>query len=109
MLSNISDRKSFGGGLFLPLSISDFDDGSSFPEIHVAQYPMNIGNPHLASRRKKMLESLSSQESKNKSKFRGGDKKSRNILGSSVNTTRDIVNVEFDSSGRKRLFFPYSQ
>lgn len=33
--------------LFVPRSLSDFDDGGAFPEIHVAQYPRHMGNPHL--------------------------------------------------------------
>ncbi|KAL3782532.1 hypothetical protein HJC23_005206 [Cyclotella cryptica] len=33
--------------LFVPRSTADFDDGGSFPEIHVAQYPRHMGNPHL--------------------------------------------------------------
>ncbi|KAL7483288.1 hypothetical protein ACHAW6_008937 [Cyclotella cf. meneghiniana] len=38
---------SFKGKLFVPRSTADFDDGGSFPEIHVAQYPRHMGNPHL--------------------------------------------------------------
>ena len=33
--------------LFVPRSLEDFDDGGAFPEIHVAQYPRHMGNPHL--------------------------------------------------------------
>jgi len=33
--------------VFVPRSLKDFDDGGAFPEIHVAQYPRNMGNPHL--------------------------------------------------------------
>eukprot|EP00977_Amphora_coffeiformis_P008409 scaffold1912_cov167-Amphora_coffeaeformis.AAC.8 len=40
-----------GGGprpkLFVPRSLADFDDGGAFPEIHVAQYPRHMGNPHV--------------------------------------------------------------
>lgn len=36
--------------MFVPRSTADFDDGGSFPEIHVAQYPRHIGNPHLEKR-----------------------------------------------------------
>ncbi|KAL7512879.1 hypothetical protein ACHAXN_012677 [Cyclotella atomus] len=35
--------------LFVPRSTADFDDGGSFPEIHVAQYPRHMGNPHLSA------------------------------------------------------------
>ena len=34
--------------LFVPRSVQDFEDGGAFPEIHVAQYPRNMGNPHLS-------------------------------------------------------------
>ena len=33
--------------LFVPRSLADFDDGGAFPEIHVAQYPRHMGNPHV--------------------------------------------------------------
>jgi SNW domain-containing protein 1 len=36
--------------LFVPRSLADFDDGGAFPEIHVAQYPRHMGNPHLKKR-----------------------------------------------------------
>ena len=48
------DRKSRGGGgaiMFVPRGLGDFDDGGAFPEIHVAQYPRHMGNPHLAKKR----------------------------------------------------------
>lgn len=39
------------GAMFVPRSVADFgDDGGSFPEIHVAQYPRHMGNPHLAKK-----------------------------------------------------------
>ncbi|KAL7527419.1 hypothetical protein ACHAWF_002167 [Thalassiosira exigua] len=38
------------GMMFVPRSTADFGDGGSFPEIHVAQYPRHMGNPHLARR-----------------------------------------------------------
>ncbi|EJK65582.1 hypothetical protein THAOC_13538, partial [Thalassiosira oceanica] len=38
--------------MFVPRSTADFDDGGSFPEIHVAQYPRHMGNPHLAAKAK---------------------------------------------------------
>ena len=36
--------------MFVPRSTADFDDGGSFPEIHVAQYPRHMGNPHMEKR-----------------------------------------------------------
>ena len=29
---------------WVPRSLDDFGDGGAFPEIHVAQYPLNMGN-----------------------------------------------------------------
>ncbi|CAJ1902440.1 unnamed protein product [Cylindrotheca closterium] len=67
------ERKSNPRKLFVPRALEDFDDGGAFPEIHVAQYPRHMGNPHL---RKK---------------------------GASVNgfqtRSRAIVNVEVDKDG----------
>lgn len=37
--------------LFVPRSLADFDDGGAFPEIHVAQYPRHMGNPHLKKKK----------------------------------------------------------
>ena len=59
--------------LFVPRSLKDFDDGGAFPEIHVAQYPRHMGNPHLKSK---------------KSGTSGG-----------ASTSRAIVNVEVDKDG----------
>ncbi len=33
------------GGKFIPLELSDFDDGGAYPEIHVVQYPLHMGDP----------------------------------------------------------------
>lgn len=41
------ERQKRGIKLFVPRQLSDFDDGGAFPEIHVAQYPRQMGNPHL--------------------------------------------------------------
>jgi len=32
-------------GSFVPSSVEDFGDGGSFPEVHVVQYPLNMGKP----------------------------------------------------------------
>ena len=37
--------------MFVPRGLKDFDDGGAFPEIHVAQYPRHMGNPHLTKKR----------------------------------------------------------
>jgi SNW domain-containing protein 1 len=34
---------------FLPLGLEDFEDGGAYPEIHVAQYPLNMGKPNHKS------------------------------------------------------------
>jgi SNW domain-containing protein 1 len=64
--------------LFVPRSLADFDDGGAFPEIHVAQYPRHMGNPHL----------------KKRSDTSGG---STSAGGQSI--SRAIVNVEVDKNG----------
>merc|ERR1740117_50537 len=66
--------------LFVPRSLADFDDGGSFPEIHVAQYPRHMGNPHLKKKKKESTTSSSGS--------RGG-----------ISTSRAIVNVEVDKNG----------
>ena len=40
-------RKQQGVKLFVPRSLQDFEDGGAFPEIHIAQYPRHMGNPHV--------------------------------------------------------------
>mmetsp|Transcript_26366 Transcript_26366/g.38949 ORF Transcript_26366/g.38949 Transcript_26366/m.38949 type:complete len:572 (-) Transcript_26366:125-1840(-) len=61
--------------LFVPRSLDDFDDGGAFPEIHVAQYPRHMGNPHL--------------------KKRAGS----SVAGSQGTNSRALVNVEIDEEG----------
>ena len=34
---------------YLPLGVEDFGDGGAFPEIHVVQYPLNMGKPGVKS------------------------------------------------------------
>lgn len=34
---------------FIPVDVSDFGDGGAFPEIHVVQYPLNMGKPGAKS------------------------------------------------------------
>ena len=37
-------------------SLEDFGDGGAYPEIHVAQYPMNLGRPeHEKNKKSKAL------------------------------------------------------
>jgi len=46
-LAKLPNEQRKGRKLFVPRSLQDFDDGGAFPEIHVAQYPRHMGNPHL--------------------------------------------------------------
>ena len=34
---------------FIPKNVEDFNDGGAFPEIHVVQYPLNMGKPGTKS------------------------------------------------------------
>jgi SNW domain-containing protein 1 len=43
----LEERRHRSKKLFVPRSLQDFDDGGAFPEIHIAQYPRHMGNPHL--------------------------------------------------------------
>lgn len=29
---------------YLPVDVSDFADGGAYPELHIVQYPLNMGN-----------------------------------------------------------------
>jgi SNW domain-containing protein 1 len=49
-VAKMSPAERKGKKLFVPRSLADFDDGGAFPEIHVAQYPRHMGNPHLKKR-----------------------------------------------------------
>ncbi len=46
-LGKLPKEERKGRKLFVPRCLEDFDDGGAFPEIHVAQYPRHMGNPHL--------------------------------------------------------------
>ena len=72
--------------LFVPRSLKEFDDGGAFPEIHVAQYPRHMGNPHLK---------------KKKGQSRAASKSSGGGPGASIgaSASRAIVNVEVDKNG----------
>ncbi len=75
--------------LFVPRSAADFDDGGSFPEIQVAQYPRHMGNPHLA-KRNNTSSSVGGGQSSNNSNAPGG----RAII------TRDVLSAQVDSTGK---------
>lgn len=36
---------------FIPRSENDFGDGGAYPEIHVAQYPLDMGNPNFTGKK----------------------------------------------------------
>ena len=69
-------RKARKMQLFVPRTVQDYDDGGAFPEIHVAQYPRQMGNPH----HRKQLGAAT-------------------VAGSQGNSSRAIVNVEIDEQG----------
>ncbi len=77
--------------LFVPRSAADFDDGGSFPEIQVAQYPRHMGNPHLAKRN-------------NASSAGGGGGASNNnsnaAPGGRAIVTRDVLSAQVDATGK---------
>jgi SNW domain-containing protein 1 len=85
---------------FIPRTLEDFDDGGAFPEIPMAQYPRNMGNPHHPTR-----------QSTTTTTTTGGDGKSNSIGNSNINnstadsygrvsSSRAIVNVEIDENGQ---------
>jgi SNW domain-containing protein 1 len=76
--------------LFVPRRLADFDDGGAFPEIHVAQYPRHMGNPH----KKQPLQSAPQKSGGGAAGglvVRGG--------GGGTSTGRTVVNVEVDAKG----------
>ena len=73
--------------LFVPRSTADFDDGGSFPEIQVAQYPRHMGNPHLAKRNNA---ASVGEASNNGSSTPGGH----------AIVTRDVLSAQVDATGK---------
>jgi len=67
--------------LFLPRSLADFDDGGAFPEIHVAQYPRHMGNPHLTAARTATSTSIA------------------NVVRGAQQTNTALISVEIDKDG----------
>eukprot|EP01082_Thalassiosira_pseudonana_P000843 g1277.t1 g1277 contig10:1757171-1759087(+) len=72
--------------MFVPRSTADFDDGGSFPEIHVAQYPRHMGNPHLEKRRGGVAAD--------------GDSGGNARQGGRAIVTRDVLSASVDASGK---------
>lgn len=75
--------------MFVPRSTADFDDGGSFPEIHVAQYPRHMGNPHLEKRG-----SAAAGGGKG-----GGGGEMNNSKALAI-TTKDVLSATVDASGK---------
>jgi SNW domain-containing protein 1 len=73
--------------LFVPRQLADFGDGGAYPEIHVAQYPRHMGNPHL-KRRALPTTSIAN----------GGTPQSSGKHVAAA-TSSSIVNVEVDETG----------
>lgn len=64
--------------LFVPRSLEDFGaDGGAYPEIHVAQYPRHMGNPHNANKSSKQSMADGAQNT----------------------SSRALLNVEIDQEG----------
>eukprot|EP00544_Gedaniella_sp_CCMP2646_P008637 CAMPEP_0202482390 /NCGR_PEP_ID=MMETSP1361-20130828/1799_1 /ASSEMBLY_ACC=CAM_ASM_000849 /TAXON_ID=210615 /ORGANISM="Staurosira complex sp., Strain CCMP2646" /LENGTH=585 /DNA_ID=CAMNT_0049110247 /DNA_START=89 /DNA_END=1846 /DNA_ORIENTATION=- len=72
-----AQRKEQGVKLFIPRSLADFNDGGAFPEIHVAQYPRHMGNPHVKNKSSGMAPTVAGKQS----------------------ASTALVNVEVDDSG----------
>eukprot|EP00557_Chaetoceros_sp_GSL56_P007601 CAMPEP_0176499906 /NCGR_PEP_ID=MMETSP0200_2-20121128/13211_1 /TAXON_ID=947934 /ORGANISM="Chaetoceros sp., Strain GSL56" /LENGTH=680 /DNA_ID=CAMNT_0017898425 /DNA_START=221 /DNA_END=2263 /DNA_ORIENTATION=+ len=87
--------------LFVPRSILDFDDGGAFPEIHVAQYPKHMGNPHLLRQPQQQQQGELSSNVLNGGRRGNANRNSLDIVASSVSTTRALANVQIDASGNK--------
>lgn len=73
--------------MFVPRSTADFDDGGSFPEIHVAQFPLHMGNPHLEKR-------------SNATPTAGGKGGGAPRPGSHAIITRDVLSATVDATGK---------
>ena len=70
--------------LFVPRRVQDFgDDGGAFPEIHVAQYPRQMGNPHLLSKKRSAAKNAPGAASQ-----------------IAASNTKAIVNVQVDKDGQ---------
>ncbi len=87
--------------LFVPRALADFDDGGAFPEIHVAQYPRNMANPHMNHRRKNKNGNGLDDKTKGRKPGSGGSNSKALVVGSSSATTRALANVQIDADGKK--------
>ena len=85
--------------LFVPRSLKDFDDGGAFPEIHVAQYPRHMGNPHLAKKRAGTGTGSGAAGAGGGAGGEGNAANSANAPSGRVSTSNALVNVQIDSTG----------
>uniref|UniRef100_A0A7S1YTR3 SKI-interacting protein SKIP SNW domain-containing protein n=1 Tax=Ditylum brightwellii TaxID=49249 RepID=A0A7S1YTR3_9STRA len=82
-------NQSIKKSLFVPRSIHDFGDGGSFPEIHVAQYPRHMGNPHS-----------SKKGTAAKSGNSGGGSSRALVVSGGIRQSNEVLNVEVDATGK---------
>mmetsp|Transcript_33354 Transcript_33354/g.73135 ORF Transcript_33354/g.73135 Transcript_33354/m.73135 type:complete len:660 (+) Transcript_33354:91-2070(+) len=91
--SNSNSQKSEKPKLFVPRSLADFDDGGSFPEIHVAQYPRHMGNPHLAKKR------AGASGANSGGGGSGGGGSSNTPSGRVTSSNKTLLTTEIDATG----------
>ena len=73
--------------LFVPRQLADFEDGGAYPEIHVAQYPRHMGNPHLRRRTAAAAVTTSTKTNQGPTPV------------VAATTNQSIVNVQVDETG----------
>jgi SNW domain-containing protein 1 len=82
--------------MFVPRSTADFGDGGSFPEIHVAQYPRHLGNPHLEKRSSDSSGGGAGGGSNNDA---AAAVASNTVKGRAI-ITRDVLSASVDAAGK---------
>jgi SNW domain-containing protein 1 len=86
--------------LFVPRQLSDFGDGGAYPEIHVAQYPRHMGNPHLQQRRRTTTTAVATGGSGGGNGGTNSTTRNNNHHHQVAATiSNSIVNVEVDETG----------
>jgi SNW domain-containing protein 1 len=81
--------------LFVPRSLADFDDGGAFPEIHVAQYPRHMGNPHVHHSNLTSISSTTAMEGATSSNASNTVPTNRAVLSLQIN--HDDGQVSYDA------------
>ena len=83
--------------LFVPRSTSDFDDGGAFPEIHVAQYPLHMGNPNRGRGSQVMTTAM--DKTAGGGRGGGGGGGNNNVRqGQSASTSLTVLNATIDGT-----------